>query len=745
MKDELFEFAQEAEIVKSELIADTWKVLSVEDNAHYQASLVNSLHGYCVKGRPIKMLTAANAIDAAEIIASTPDLAVALLDVVMEDDEAGLRLVNTIRNVLGNTALRVILLTGQPGMAPFVDVMQHYDIDEYWQKTEISVDKIRSIVSANLRTWHAYYALETARKSLSMVVEASKELSRLRDVTSYSNVLLQKVAEIIDASAGGIICALDDVDDGAGVYKVISRSGRFADILQQQVNTLDDIPVNYLAGLTELIKQCQLQRQHQFSNHLSVLYFATDKAERISHFIMVVESEKPLSDYHINLLKVFSENVSNGFNNILLCDRLTELAYYDNELKLPNRAWLLRFIDSLTAKERNDAVLVTFTISDYHELLLGISSEYICLILKQFIAQISALSGKDCYIARMKLDCFTVVLHREDLQHQQSLAALSHLKLIVDNIQLHLDVIVTVMDLSLVDKVDAREVFHLLSSTIQRGRNAGKQFIEYSAQFGLEAVNRHRLLQGLNEAIEHNHLFLMYQPKVRLHDRAVVGLEALVRWRTASGEFISPAEFIPVAEMSGLIKKVDLRVFEMSLVALQTLKHLGLAVPLSFNVTVSDLEDEVFTHALQRLVDSNSELKQLLEIELTESQAMADYQQISPLLKQLIDAGIGVNIDDFGTGYSSLKHLTDLTATHLKIDRSFVDSMLTDCAGEHVVDVIIRLGKRFNFTVVAEGVETEAQQQKLMQLGCDIGQGYLFAKPMVLDDLIIWLKNNNIA
>ncbi|KFZ38525.1 hypothetical protein HR45_03600 [Shewanella mangrovi] len=745
MEEELFQFAQEAETTTSFQLYGTWKVLSVEDDQNYQASLMHTLNGYYIKGRPIQMLTADNAVQAAEIIASTPDLAVALLDVVMEDDEAGLRLVNTIRQVLGNDTLRVILLTGQPGMAPFVDVMQQYDIDEYWQKTEISSDKIRSVVAANIRTWHAYCELENARKSLSLVVEASRELSRLGDVNSYANLLLQKVREILDASVGGIICAQEDTHQATEQYKVISCSGSFTTIAGNQLKTLGDIPDNYLGGLTSLIKQCQMQRRHQFLDKLSVLFFATDKAEGESNFIMVVESLRPLSAYHINLLQVFSENVSNGFNNILLCNRLSELAYYDSDLKIPNRAWLLRFIDSLTEQERQDAVLLAFTIRDYHDLVLSISGESFSSVLYQFYLALSRVVASDRHIARVNDDCFTVMLSRSDLQDRRLISELDHFKIMADRIQLHIEVNSVLMELSLLENSNAQEVFHLLSSTIQYGRKTGAQFIEYSPEMRGNIVARHQLLQGLNEAIDSGELLLVFQPKVRLRDLAVCGFEALLRWRKANGDLVPPGAFIPVAEMSGLINKVDHHVYELTLVALKQLIDAGIALPVSFNVTVSDLEDDAFVdEMLSFAIESPSQAK-LLEIEITESQAMDDYQRVAPVLKQLMGCGIGVNIDDFGTGYSSLKHITELGATHLKIDRAFIDAMMKNSAGEDVVEVIIKLGQRFNFTVIAEGVETEAQRKKLLQLGCEIAQGYLFAKPMELSSLLTWLKDKTFA
>lgn len=744
MDDDLFIFSPEDASSGNTTSSQVWHVLSVEDDANYQASLVNILQGHVVKDKAIQMHTASSAAHAAEVIAATPELAVVLLDVVMEDDDAGLRLVDTIRHVLGNSSLRVILLTGQPGMAPFTDVMQRYDIDEYWQKTDVSSDKIRSVVAAHIRTWHAYHELDHARKGLTMLVEASRELSRLSDIKEYANLLLDKVSRIIDASIGGIICAQHAGMEQPSEYKVVSHSGIFSELCQTDVQTLGQLPEPYCARLKPLIASSHQLRQHQFSNNLSVLYFATNKLNETSNFMMVVESQTPLSDYHINLLKVFSENVSNGFNNILLCNRLSELAYYDTELHIPNRAWMVRFINNLSQEERQNALVVAITIRDYYDFVLSIPNQSFCEILHSFYQAVGKAMPTERYIARVNDDCFAIVLHKTQLLQTQSLVELDHFEISADRIQLHIEVNTVLMDLALLKGEDAESILHLLSSTVQHGRKSHHHFMEYTPALRADILSRHKLLQGLNAAIDEHQLALAFQPKVRLADSAVVGFEALLRWKKPSGEIISPGAFIPVAEMSGLINKVDNRVFHLTLDALAQLNQQQIHLPVSFNVTVSDLENDSFVDEILQFALGASPLAALLEIEITESQAMEDYQRIKPILKQLMSCGVGVNIDDFGTGYSSLKHIAELGATHLKIDQTFVAAMMKNDAGNDIVDIIIRLGNRFNFTVVAEGVETVAQCERLKQLGCQVGQGYLFARPMELPQLLEWLTDKSL-
>jgi len=156
------------------------------------------------------------------------------------------------------------------------------------------------------------------------------------------------------------------------------------------------------------------------------------------------------------------------------------------------------------------------------------------------------------------------------------------------------------------------------------------------------------------------------------------------------------------------------------------------------------LLDSTYIDKLLNLSQLNQVPSDLLDIEITETMAMEHYERINPILRLLINLGYHVSIDDFGTGYSSLSHITRLAATHLKIDRSFVDAMTTHQEGEQITDVIMQLGKRFNFSVIAEGIETEQQHQMLLAKDCEYGQGYYFAKPMTLADVLVWLETQSV-
>ena len=169
------------------------------------------------------------------------------------------------------------------------------------------------------------------------------------------------------------------------------------------------------------------------------------------------------------------------------------------------------------------------------------------------------------------------------------------------------------------------------------------------------------------------------------------------------------------------------------------LQQAGFKLPIAFNTSGIDLNQKDYVDTLLEMIIQSGLDGSLLEIEVTESQIMLNYDHINPILSKFSDRGVGVSIDDFGTGYSSLAHVANLAATTLKIDKSFVDHLGLDDAGDHVIEMVLHLGEQFGFTVIAEGVETETQRQHLLSRGCNIAQGYLFARPMLISDAVKWL------
>lgn len=247
----------------------------------------------------------------------------------------------------------------------------------------------------------------------------------------------------------------------------------------------------------------------------------------------------------------------------------------------------------------------------------------------------------------------------------------------------------------------------------------------------------HFLLErDLDEALDRNQLSLVFQPTVDLVSRKVVGLEALVRWNHPTRGQNSPSAFIPIAEHSGQIIRIDRWVMRNVIAEQARWQALGLArLPVAINLSIADIQSPNLVGYLTRLLDEYQVAPGGVEIEVTESCFMRELGETQSVLRALNEAGIATALDDFGTGFSSLSYLRQLPLQCLKIDQSFTRSMLQDSNAEKLTQAIVAMGLALKMAIVAEGVETREQMNWLLAHGCNIGQGYFFSPPVPPEDV----------
>jgi EAL domain-containing protein (putative c-di-GMP-specific phosphodiesterase class I) len=251
---------------------------------------------------------------------------------------------------------------------------------------------------------------------------------------------------------------------------------------------------------------------------------------------------------------------------------------------------------------------------------------------------------------------------------------------------------------------------------------------------------RVQLLQELRSAFERERLFVVYQPQMALGSRQLIGVEALLRWRTDDGQFVAPAQFIPLAESSGLIVSLGEWVLRSACRDLQRIiQHSGQPLRMAVTVSVAQFRQADFLSTLERALEESGIDPTLLELEITESVAMLDATFMIDLLNRIKGLGVSLAVDDFGTGFSSLSYLERLNVDRLKIDLSFVRQMEQSDGSKRIVETIIQLGRSLQLELIAEGIEQESQATSLTQMGCHEGQGYLFAKPLELAALLSFI------
>jgi len=283
----------------------------------------------------------------------------------------------------------------------------------------------------------------------------------------------------------------------------------------------------------------------------------------------------------------------------------------------------------------------------------------------------------------------------------------------------------------------ALELINCAEIVMFRCKDKGKNCIQYfDAPILNEFLNNIEMDNKLKEAVFNNNFLLHYQPQFFTGDKRLRGVEALVRWKDDAGHMISPNAFIPLAEKNGCIVPIGSWVVEQSIKQYaKWRKCYGIPFVMSINISAVQYNRDDFVNKLLETLEKYNVNPNEIEIEITESILIEDFEKVFDKLKLLRQAGVRISLDDFGTGYSSLSYLKKFPIDTLKIDKSFIDTVLTDGATRIITESIINMVKALGVESIAEGVENEAQYNYLHAVGCDMIQGYLLGKPQTSEEI----------
>jgi EAL domain-containing protein (putative c-di-GMP-specific phosphodiesterase class I) len=273
-----------------------------------------------------------------------------------------------------------------------------------------------------------------------------------------------------------------------------------------------------------------------------------------------------------------------------------------------------------------------------------------------------------------------------------------------------------------------------------KDRNA--LYAVYTPESDQNSVERLELLADLRRALEvgrRDEISLYYQPQIEMATGEVVGVEALLRWEHPTRGMMSPQHVIKVAEHTAVMRLITQRVIEDAIGQLAKWRTQGHLFRVSINVSVRDLHRPEWVDQIAELLSDRGVEPNQVQLEITEGALMADPRRVLVTLHRLDKLGVALSLDDFGTGYSSLQHLRRLPLAEVKIDRSFVLGMASDPDDAAVVGSIIDLARALGLRVVAEGVEDDQTRRMLLAAGCEVAQGWYYARPMPADDLLGWL------
>ncbi|MGZ5183223.1 MAG: putative bifunctional diguanylate cyclase/phosphodiesterase, partial [Ramlibacter sp.] len=634
-----------------------WRVLIVDDDADVHSTTVFALGSLEVHGRRLAFLHAHSAAEARALLAREADIAVVLLDVVMEEADAGLHLVRHIRETLGRHDLRLILRTGQPGYAPEMDAIRGYDINDYRTKSELTRTKLYTSVASAIRAYEQIHALETSRRGLAEVVRANAELMAVRSIGGMAHGILREAARLIGQPANGLMCSCPGGAQAAG-WEVLAATGDCAGLA----------PTGMLGatgdGPAAAIRRALATRSHGFGERHLTLYFG-GKAH--ADFAAWIALAQPLDPLRRGLLELFASNIAVGLDNVALLTDLQRAAFYDPLTGLPNRTRLVELIDEGLSRgaDMTGDVLCLVDLDHFAEINDALGHQFGDALLVAVAQRLRALLHPRLQLARIGSDIFCVLGDAAQVD-PEAIRALFAAPFSIEGQDVQVSSTLGLVRLlehdgSGADALKDADIALKRAKSRQRGGH-----FYFSRGMGVEIRERVRLMHALRSGFARGELFLAYQPQVELGARRPFGAEALLRWRTEDGRLVPPDRFIPIAEYSGLIIEIGGWVLRQACAELMRLRAAGhLDFTMSVNVSQVQFRHPGFLDMLRAALADTGAPPERIELEITESMAMEEPDLLIERLGAIKRTGVSIAIDDFGTGFSSLSYLQRLQVDRL--------------------------------------------------------------------------------
>jgi diguanylate cyclase (GGDEF)-like protein len=427
---------------------------------------------------------------------------------------------------------------------------------------------------------------------------------------------------------------------------------------------------------------------------------------------------------------------------------------HDPLTKLPNRAYFAKILKELVSENKERQFSDSFTLFiDFSRFKsindrLGhvIGDKVLMLAAKRFL---KILRPGDT-VARLGGDEFAVIIRDiSSTQKAEKVAWKIHqilsfpFKLSGNKINIGINIGIAPVE---PDYENPEDVLRDADIAMHQAKRRGSGVEVFNKELRAQSIQFAQIVSDLPFAVERNELVLHYQPIISLGDGSLIGFEALLRWYHRERGFISPAEFIPIAEETGYIVPITTWILKTTCFELnkwQKISHLTSELMVSVNISGKHLSFQSLLIDVEEALEKAQVSPGSLKLEITESAAMENVEQTIRMLSSLKSLGVQLSIDDFGTGYSSLSYLHRLPFDTIKIDRSFVNLVGERGEDSGILETIISLAKSLRMRVIAEGIETENQLTVLRHLGCDYGQGYLISRPLPAEHIETLLCQEN--
>ncbi|MEM8843908.1 MAG: EAL domain-containing protein [Pseudomonadota bacterium] len=585
-----------------------------------------------------------------------------------------------------------------------------------------------------------------------LVIAIFEEIER---VTEYLNKLVKpedmsaQVSEVRDnEELQSILIADDDRSMRLALMNVLDSDGyelhevsNGAEAYHYCKKTLPDL-VLLDAMMPEMdgFDACQKIRELKNAKHTPILIVtALDDDDSVERAFRVGATDYLPKPVHFAVLR---QRISRLLHAARVEKHVRHLAYTDPLTGLPNRTTLTTHLEGLLAKVREEHEMLAMLFLDLDRFKLvndTLGHSVGDLLLKAVADRLQRCIRGGDMVARLGGDEFTVIIDRA--KSKESVARIA--QSICDNLNQPFSFagqeifVSTSIGVSLYpqDGKDIGELMKHADTAMFHAKEMGLNYFFYESNMEAEVLRKVEIEADLRRLVSRDEIDVYYQPKADVNSCEIVGMEALVRWNHPQKGIITPGEFVPLAEETGIINEIGLWVMVSSCLQAQTWIAEGYKPrTVAVNLSGIQLQRGNIIRQVEQVLDETQIDPTLLELEITESTIMHNPEQVIDILKKLKDIGVNLAVDDFGTGYSSLNYLKKFPIDLLKIDAAFVKDVESNPDDRAIIKSIIALAKTMRLKVVAEGVETRKQEQILKNFGCDYIQGYYIGRPLCSEE-----------
>jgi diguanylate cyclase (GGDEF)-like protein len=689
---------------------------------------------HLIAGGALSIGTVGTFRDAIDWLERHTDMAVVVLDLVPQAAAMALNFIQTLRDVLNMRDVRIIVRHSDGFDQKVVAEMLAYDIHDCLNFSSGSPGGLKDAVANALRYHRQNLAINASWHGMNQIAAANAALLRAEGINDFARIAITKLCTILDLPHQGIACSAPH--DNPLAMQIIAATGIYAHCAKRAMAFLGAPAIAaLLAGAVQ--KRSDVQEADSM-----VVFIPGQSDQDLAIYLDLKRALTPLQTY---LLGVLRFNMALAMDNVLMVANLTDRAYKDPLLRIPNRTAFMQQTSQVLPGSRNAETVALLNIDRFSEINNSLGHKFGDELLKTVVACLGEHLPKEAVVARISSNTLGILGPSSSVNPETLMFPFKQPYEILGRSH-HISVTIGLAHIAELRNADI-DVTNAAGIALERAKSSGhNRYCYFTQEMQTQAHYQVTLLQQLHATVAQSQQIIVYQPQVNLATRQIVGVEALLRCRTPDGRLIPPDQFIPLAESSGLIVQLGEWALRTACQEVKQWEQLGIhAVRMSVNVSVAQFRQPDFLSHIDDIVRECDISPHLLELEITESMAMLDTDFMIGLLDQIRERGIAIAVDDFGTGFSSLSYLQRLNVNRLKIDRSFVTGMLDNKGSQRIIDMIVRLGRSLDLGVIAEGVEHEAEAEALRRCGVHEAQGYLFSPALFAADLVHVLRAQEAA